>query len=130
MTRIESHLGLDPLPLPNEPEPDLMQEDAPITHVPLNIQSSTKSTLVPKSILARPLPTFTTTPDTSLPSSHLSPNAPPFTPISSTQEEINNLKNSRVAIESKLDLLTGHIKQFIGSLGGAPPEQADSASSV
>ncbi|GBC19774.2 hypothetical protein GLOIN_2v1766278 [Rhizophagus irregularis DAOM 181602=DAOM 197198] len=130
MTRIESHLGLDPLPLPNEPEPDLMQEDAPITHVPLNIQSSAKSPLAPKSILARPSPTFTIIPDTSLPSSHFSPNAPPFTPISSTQEEINDLKNSRVAIESKLDQLTGHIKQFIGSLGGAPPEQADSASSV
>ncbi|GET57960.1 hypothetical protein RIR_jg30805.t3 [Rhizophagus irregularis DAOM 181602=DAOM 197198] len=129
MTRIESHLGLDPLPLPNEPEPDLMQEDAPITHVPLNIQSSAKSPLAPKSILARPSPTFTIIPDTSLPSSHFSPNAPPFTPISSTQEEINDLKNSRVAIESKLDQLTGHIKQFIGSLGGSP-EQADSASSV
>ncbi|GET54520.1 hypothetical protein RIR_jg4261.t1 [Rhizophagus irregularis DAOM 181602=DAOM 197198] len=81
-------------------------------------------------ILTRPSPTFTIIPDTSLPSSHLSPNAPPFTPISSTQEEINDLKNSRVAIESKLDQLTGHIKQFIGSLGGAPLEQADSASSV
>ncbi|PKC52943.1 hypothetical protein RhiirA1_543343 [Rhizophagus irregularis] len=130
MTRIESHLGLDPLLTSNDPEPDLMQEDAPITHVPLNIQSSAKSTLAPKSILARPSPTFTSIPNTSLPSSHLSPNAPPFTPISSTHEEIIDLKNSRVAIESKLDLLTGHIKQFIGSLGGAPPEQADSASSV
>ncbi|GET60059.1 hypothetical protein GLOIN_2v1766278 [Rhizophagus irregularis DAOM 181602=DAOM 197198] len=129
MTRIESHLGLDPLPIPDEPEPDLMQEDAPVTHVPLNILSSAKSSLPPKSILMRPSPTFTVVPDTSPPSSHLSPNAPPFTPISSTQEEINDLKNSRVAIESKLDQLTGHIKQFIGSLGGAPLEQADSASS-
>ncbi|GET52619.1 hypothetical protein GLOIN_2v1766278 [Rhizophagus irregularis DAOM 181602=DAOM 197198] len=129
MTRIESHLGLDPLPIPNEPEPDLMQEDAPVTHVPFNILSSAKSSLPPKSILTRPSPTFTIVPDTSPPSSHLSPNAPPFTPISSTQEEINDLKNSRVAIESKLDQLTGHIKQFIGSLGGAPLEQADSASS-
>ncbi|GET51094.1 hypothetical protein GLOIN_2v1766278 [Rhizophagus irregularis DAOM 181602=DAOM 197198] len=129
MTRIESHLGLDPLPLPNEPEPDLMQEDAPVTHVLLNILSSAKSSLPSKSILTRPSPTFTIVPDTSPPSSHLSPNAPPFTPISSTQEEINDLKNSRVAIESKLDQLTGHIKQFIGSLGGAPLEQADSASS-
>ncbi|GET60092.1 hypothetical protein RIR_jg17474.t3 [Rhizophagus irregularis DAOM 181602=DAOM 197198] len=130
MTRIESHLGLDPLPVPNEPEPDLMQEDAPVTHVPLNIQSSAKSSLPPKSILTRPSPTFTIIPDTSLPSSHLSPNAPPFTPISSTQEEINDLKNSRVVIESKLDQLTGHIKQFISSIGGAPLEQADSASSI
>ncbi|GET50249.1 hypothetical protein GLOIN_2v1766278 [Rhizophagus irregularis DAOM 181602=DAOM 197198] len=130
MTRIESHLGLDPLPVPNEPEPDLMQEDAPVTHVPLNIQFSAKSSLPPKSILTRPSPTFTIIPDTSLPSSHLSPNAPPFTPISSTQEEINDLKNSRVVIESKLDQLTGHIKQFISSIGGAPLEQADSASSI
>ncbi|EXX55820.1 hypothetical protein RIR_jg42029.t2 [Rhizophagus irregularis DAOM 181602=DAOM 197198] len=51
MTRIESHLGLDPLPKPNEPELDLMQEDAPITHVPLNIQSSAQSSLPSKSIL-------------------------------------------------------------------------------
>ncbi|GET57912.1 hypothetical protein GLOIN_2v1673942 [Rhizophagus irregularis DAOM 181602=DAOM 197198] len=100
MTRIESHLGLDPLPIPNEPEPDLMQEDAPVTHVPLNILSSAKSSLPPKSILTRPSPTFTIVPDTSPPSSHLSPNAPPFTPISSTQEEINDLKNSRVAIKT------------------------------
>ncbi|GET63018.1 hypothetical protein RIR_jg36702.t1 [Rhizophagus irregularis DAOM 181602=DAOM 197198] len=88
MTRIESHLGLDPLPVPNEPEPDIMQEDAPVTHVPLNIQSSAKSSLPPKSIL------------------------------------------TRVVIESKLDQLTGHIKQFISSIGGAPLEQADSASSI
>ncbi|EXX52136.1 hypothetical protein GLOIN_2v1766278 [Rhizophagus irregularis DAOM 181602=DAOM 197198] len=130
MSRIESHLGLDPLPSPNELEPDLMQEDTPVTHVPLNIQSSTKSSLPPKSILMRPSPIITIVPNTSLPPSHLSPNAPPFTPLSSTQEEINDLKNSRVVIESKLDQLTGHIKQFIGSLGGAPLEQADSASSV
>ncbi|PKC60885.1 hypothetical protein RhiirA1_467387 [Rhizophagus irregularis] len=70
-----------------------MQEDAPVTHVPLNIQSSAKSSLPPK-------------------------------------KEINDLKNSRVIIESKLDQLTGHIKQFIDSLGGASLEQADSASSV
>ncbi|GET56089.1 hypothetical protein GLOIN_2v1766278 [Rhizophagus irregularis DAOM 181602=DAOM 197198] len=106
MSRIESHLGLDPLPSPNEPEPDLMQEDAPVTHVPLNIQSSAKYSLPPKSILTRPSPTFTIVPNTSLPPSHLSPNAPPFTPLSSTQEEINDLKNSRVVIESKLDQLT------------------------
>ncbi|GBC30402.2 hypothetical protein GLOIN_2v1766278 [Rhizophagus irregularis DAOM 181602=DAOM 197198] len=130
MTRIESHLGLDPLPMPNEPEPDLMQEDAPVTHVPLNIQSSAKFSSPPKSILTRPSPTITIVPNMSLPPSHLSPNAPPFTPISSTQEEINDLKNSRVVIESKLDQLTGHIKQFISSIGGASLEQADSASSV
>ncbi|PKC52486.1 hypothetical protein RhiirA1_481391 [Rhizophagus irregularis] len=29
MTRIETHLGLDPLPTPNEPDLDLMQDDAP-----------------------------------------------------------------------------------------------------
>ncbi|GBC35657.2 hypothetical protein RIR_jg20203.t1 [Rhizophagus irregularis DAOM 181602=DAOM 197198] len=57
-------------------------------------------------------------------------NAPLFIPTSSTQKEINDLKNSRVVIESKLDQLTGHIKQFISSIGGAPLEQADSASSV
>ncbi|GBC39892.2 hypothetical protein GLOIN_2v1766278 [Rhizophagus irregularis DAOM 181602=DAOM 197198] len=130
MTRIKSHLGLDPLPMPNEPEPDLMQEDAPVTHVPLNIQSSVKFSSPPKSILTRPSPTITIVPNMSLPPSHLSPNAPPFTPISSTQEEINDLKNSRVVIESKLDQLTGHIKQFISSISGAPLEQADSASSV
>ncbi|GBC19759.2 hypothetical protein RIR_jg42018.t1 [Rhizophagus irregularis DAOM 181602=DAOM 197198] len=92
MTRIESHLGLDPLPSPNEPELDFMQEDAPITHVLLNIQSSAQSS-------------------------------------SPSKKEINDLKNSRVVIESKLDQLTGHIKQFISSIGGAPLEQADSASS-
>uniref|UniRef100_U9USZ4 RRM domain-containing protein n=1 Tax=Rhizophagus irregularis (strain DAOM 181602 / DAOM 197198 / MUCL 43194) TaxID=747089 RepID=U9USZ4_RHIID len=43
MTRIESHLGLDPLPTLIKPELDLMQEDAPISHVPLNIQPSAKS---------------------------------------------------------------------------------------
>ncbi|PKC51769.1 hypothetical protein RhiirA1_405336, partial [Rhizophagus irregularis] len=130
MTRIESHLGLDPLPTPNEPDLDLMQEDTPVSHVPLNIQPSAKSPLPPRSILMRPPPPTTIVPNTSLPSSHLSPNAPSFTPISSTQEEINDLKNSRVVIESKLDQLTGHIKQFISSIGGAPLEQADSASSV
>ncbi|EXX69430.1 hypothetical protein GLOIN_2v1766278 [Rhizophagus irregularis DAOM 181602=DAOM 197198] len=130
MTRIESHLGLDPLPMPNEPEPDLMQEDASVTHVPLNIQSSAKFFSPPKSILTRPSSTITIVPNMSLPPSHLSPNAPPFTLISSTQEEINDLKNSRVVIESKLDQLTGYIKQFISSIGGAPLEQADSASSV
>ncbi|PKK63499.1 hypothetical protein RhiirC2_788825 [Rhizophagus irregularis] len=46
------------------------------------------------------------------------------------RDEINDLKNSRVVIESKLDQLTGHIKQFISSIGGASLEQADSASST
>ncbi|PKY34885.1 hypothetical protein RhiirB3_476080, partial [Rhizophagus irregularis] len=32
ITRIESHLGFDPLPTPNEPDLDLMQEDAPVSH--------------------------------------------------------------------------------------------------
>ncbi|GBC15253.2 hypothetical protein GLOIN_2v1673942 [Rhizophagus irregularis DAOM 181602=DAOM 197198] len=131
MTHIESPLGLDPLSTPNEPDLDLMQEDAHVSHVPLNIQQpSAKSPLPPRSILTRPPPPSTIVSNTSLPSSHLSPNAPPFTPIFSTQEEINDLKNSRVVIESKLDQLTGHIKQFISSIGGASLEQADSASSV
>ncbi|PKC54608.1 hypothetical protein RhiirA1_476986 [Rhizophagus irregularis] len=84
MTRIESHLGLDLLITPNEPDLDLMQDDAPVSHVPLNIHPSAKS----------------------------------------------SLPQNRVVIESKLDQLTGHIKQFISSIGGASLEQADSASSV
>ncbi|PKB92418.1 hypothetical protein RhiirA5_444755 [Rhizophagus irregularis] len=60
----------------------------------------------------------------------LSPSAPLFIPTSSTQEEIDDLKNNRVVIESKLDQLTGHIKQFISSIGDAPLEQTDSVSSV
>ncbi|PKK63548.1 hypothetical protein RhiirC2_788758 [Rhizophagus irregularis] len=87
MTWIESHLGLNPIPTPNEPDLDLMQEDAPISHVPFNIQPSAKSSSPPK-------------------------------------KEINDLKNSRVVIESKLDLLTGSIHKFISSIGGAPPDQA------
>ncbi|PKY36127.1 hypothetical protein RhiirB3_458086 [Rhizophagus irregularis] len=99
MTHIESHLGLDPLSTPNEPDLDLMQEDAPVSHVPLNIQQpSAKSPLPPRSILTRPPPPSTIVSNMSLPSSHLSPNAPPFTPISSTQEEINDLKNSRAGL--------------------------------
>ncbi|PKY36714.1 hypothetical protein RhiirB3_460010 [Rhizophagus irregularis] len=130
MTRIESHLGLDPLPTPNEPDLDFMQDDTPVSHVPLNIQPPAKSSLPHRSTLIRPPPPTTIIPNTSLPSSHLYPNALPFTPISSTQEEINDFKNSRIVIESKLDQLTGHIKQFISSIGSAPLEQADSASSV
>ncbi|PKC54623.1 hypothetical protein RhiirA1_403506 [Rhizophagus irregularis] len=43
MTQIESHLGLDSFSKPIEPDLDLMQEDAPISHVLLNIQPSAKS---------------------------------------------------------------------------------------
>ncbi|PKC50830.1 hypothetical protein RhiirA1_485235, partial [Rhizophagus irregularis] len=106
MTRIESHLGLDPLPTPNEPNLDFMQDDTPVSHVPLNVQSSAKSSLPPRSILTQSSPPTTIVPNASLPSSYLSPNASPFTPVSSTQKEINDLKNSRVVIESKLDQLT------------------------
>ncbi|GET65864.1 hypothetical protein RIR_jg38321.t1 [Rhizophagus irregularis DAOM 181602=DAOM 197198] len=65
------------------------------------------------------------------PVSYVSLNIQPFakSPLP-PRKEINDLKNSRVVIESKLDQLTGHIKQFISSIGGAPLEQADSASSV
>ncbi|PKC53690.1 hypothetical protein RhiirA1_478765 [Rhizophagus irregularis] len=130
MTRIESHLGFDPLPTNDDPDLDLMQEDVPISHVSLNIQPSAKSSSPPKSILTRlQLPSITIA-STAPHSSSLSPNAPLFTPTSSTQDEINDLKNSRVVIESKLDQLTGHIKQFISSIGGAFLEQADSASSI
>ncbi|PKC51161.1 hypothetical protein RhiirA1_484396, partial [Rhizophagus irregularis] len=59
MARIETHLGLDPLPAPDEPDLDLMQDDAPVSHVPLNIQPSAKASLPPKSILTRPLPPTT-----------------------------------------------------------------------
>ncbi|EXX74160.1 hypothetical protein RIR_jg7161.t1 [Rhizophagus irregularis DAOM 181602=DAOM 197198] len=111
MSRIESHLGLDPLPSPNEPEPDLMQEDAPVTHVPLNIQSSAKSSLPPNSILTRPSPTITIVPNTSLPPSHLFPNAPPFTLSPPRKKKLT-------------------ISKIVDSIGGAPLEQADSASSV
>ncbi|GET66666.1 hypothetical protein GLOIN_2v1673942 [Rhizophagus irregularis DAOM 181602=DAOM 197198] len=43
MTRIKSHLGLNPIPTIIKPELDLMQEDATISHVPLNIHPSAKS---------------------------------------------------------------------------------------
>ncbi|PKB95172.1 hypothetical protein RhiirA5_437232 [Rhizophagus irregularis] len=109
MSRIESHLGLALIPTPNKPDIDLIQEDTPISHIPLNIQSSAKSSSSP------PINILT---------------ASSFTPIFSMQKEINDLKNSRVVIESKLNQLTGHIKQFISFIGNAFLEQADSASSV
>ncbi|CAB4416839.1 unnamed protein product [Rhizophagus irregularis] len=132
MTRIESHLGLDPLTgsLVPDPDPDLMQDDVSISHIPLQLQPSSKSTPV-KSILTHSKPPSTNTASPALSkTSNLSPSAPSFTPTSSTQEEINDLKNSRTVIESKLDMITGHIEKFINSIGGTPSDQADSASSV
>ncbi|GET63135.1 hypothetical protein RIR_jg20167.t1 [Rhizophagus irregularis DAOM 181602=DAOM 197198] len=41
-----------------------------------------------------------------------------------------NYNNSRVVIESKLDLLTGSIHKFISSISGTTSGQTDSASSV
>ncbi|PKC53218.1 hypothetical protein RhiirA1_479749 [Rhizophagus irregularis] len=93
MTRIKSHLGLDPLPTPNEPDLDLMQEDTPVSHVPLNIQSSAKSTSPPRSILTRPSPPTTIVP--------------------------------KVACLNLFKIL-----RLVSSIGGAPLDQADSASSV
>ncbi|CAB4436126.1 unnamed protein product [Rhizophagus irregularis] len=45
VSRIESHLGLDPIigsPV-HDPDPDLMQDDVPISHIPLQLQPSSKS---------------------------------------------------------------------------------------
>ncbi|PKY35955.1 hypothetical protein RhiirB3_457609 [Rhizophagus irregularis] len=111
MTRIESHLGLDLIPSPSEPDLDLIQEDALISHY-FDAASTTIFFHCFWHIAS------------------LSPSAPLFIPTSSTQEEIDDLKNNRVVIESKLDQLTGHIKQFISSIGDAPLEQTDSVSSV
>lgn len=100
MTQIESHLGLNPISSPNDSDPDLMQDEAPVSHVVLNIQSSTKSLPV-KHVLTQPRQPSVITTSSSLPNtSILSPSAPSF----------NDLKNSQVIIESKLDTLTGHIK--------------------
>ncbi|CAB4387982.1 unnamed protein product [Rhizophagus irregularis] len=94
MTQIESHLGLSPIPAPSDPDLDLIQDDAPISHVPLNIQPSAKSSLPPKSILTRPqLPPLV------LHHLHLSPPCKKKLTISKIA----------VVIESKLDMLTGHI---------------------
>ncbi|PKB94923.1 hypothetical protein RhiirA5_437756 [Rhizophagus irregularis] len=63
---------------------------------------SAKSFSPPKSILTQPQPSSTTiapAPTLLHSSSLLSPSAPPFTPISSTQDEINDFKNSRVVIK-------------------------------
>ncbi|PKK57654.1 hypothetical protein RhiirC2_797658 [Rhizophagus irregularis] len=132
MSRIESHLGLALIPTPNEPDIDLIQENTPISHIPLNIQPSAKSSSSPPiNILTQPQPSSTTIAHTMLHSSSLlSPSASSFTLIFSTQKEINDLKNSRVVIESKLNQLTGYIKQFISFIGNAFLDQADSASSV
>ncbi|CAB4443088.1 unnamed protein product [Rhizophagus irregularis] len=111
MTRIESHLGLDPITdsLDHDPDPDLMQDDY-LDAVP---------------------PSFKKYPPTASPkASSLSPIAPSFTPTTSTQEEINDLKNSRTVIESKLDMIAGHVEKFINSIGGTSSDKADSASSV
>ncbi|GET64551.1 hypothetical protein GLOIN_2v1785090 [Rhizophagus irregularis DAOM 181602=DAOM 197198] len=111
MTRIESHLGLDPLPTPNEPDLDLMQEDAPVSHVLLNIQPSAKFPLPPRSILTRPPPPTILVPNTSLPPSHL-PQMLLLLPLSPPRKK-------------KLT-----ISKIVDSIGGAPLEQADSAFSV
>ncbi|CAB4427769.1 unnamed protein product [Rhizophagus irregularis] len=132
MTRIESHLGLDPITgsLDQDPDPDLMQDDVPISHVPLQLQPSSKSTPA-KSILTQSQPPLKSTVVTASPTtSSLSPSAPSFTPTTSTQEEINDLKNSRTVIESKLDMIAGHVEKFINSIGGTSSDKADSASSV
>ncbi|CAB4403222.1 unnamed protein product [Rhizophagus irregularis] len=132
MTRIESHLGLDLLTgsLNHDPDPDLMQDDVPISHIPLQLQPSSKSTPA-KSILTQSRPPSKTIASTVSPKTFsLSPSAPLFTPTISTQEEINDLKNSRTVIESKLDMIAGHVEKFINSIGGKSPDQADLASSV
>ncbi|CAB4436124.1 unnamed protein product [Rhizophagus irregularis] len=132
MTRIESHLGLDPITdsLGHDPDPDLMQDDVPIPHIPLQLQPSPKSTPT-NSISTQSRPPLKNTPPTASPkTSSLSPIAPSFTPTTSTQEEINDLKNSRTVIESKLDMIAGHVEKFINSIGGTSSDKADSASSV
>ncbi|CAB4403199.1 unnamed protein product [Rhizophagus irregularis] len=132
MARIESHLGLDPIndSLGHDPDPDLMQDDVPISHIPLQLQPSSKSTPA-KSILTQPRPPSKDTASSALTkTSSLLPSAPSFTPTTSTQEEINDLKNSRTVIESKLDMIAGHVEKFINSIGGTSSDKADSASSV
>ncbi|CAB4443098.1 unnamed protein product [Rhizophagus irregularis] len=132
VTRIESHLGLDPFTdsLVHDPDPDLMQDDVPVSHIPLQLQPSSKSTPA-KNILTQSRPPSKVIASTASPkTSSLSPKAPSFTPNTSTQDEINDLKYSRTVIESKLDMIAGHVEKFINSIGGASSDKADSASSV
>ncbi|CAB4443101.1 unnamed protein product [Rhizophagus irregularis] len=107
-----------------------MQDDVPISHIPLQLQHSSKSTPA-KSILTQPRPPSQSTLSTASPkTSSLSSSAPSFTPTTSTQEEINKLKNSRTVIESKLNMIAGHVEKFINSIGVTSSDKADSASSV
>ncbi|CAB4436309.1 unnamed protein product [Rhizophagus irregularis] len=109
-----------------------MQDDVHVSHIPLQLQPSSVSTPV-KSILTQSRPPSKNTAAPALTkASSLSPSAPSFTPNTSTQEEINDLKNSRTVIESKLDMIAGHVEKFINSIsiGGTSSDKADSASSI
>ncbi|CAB4441230.1 unnamed protein product [Rhizophagus irregularis] len=132
MTRIESHLGLDPITgsLVHGPDPDLMQDDVPISHIPLQLQPSSKSTPAKSILTHSKAPSTNTASPVLSKTSSLFPSAPSFTPTTSTQDEINDFKNSRTVIESKLDMIAGHVEKFINSIGGTPTDKADSASSV
>ncbi|CAB4443105.1 unnamed protein product [Rhizophagus irregularis] len=132
MTHIESHLGLDPLTgsVLHDPDLDLMQDDVPISHIPLQLQPSSRSAPADIILTRSKSPSQNTTLPASPKTSSLSPSAPLFTPSSSTQEEINELKNSRTVIESKLNMIATHVEKFINSIGGPSSDKADSASSV
>ncbi|CAB4407786.1 unnamed protein product [Rhizophagus irregularis] len=130
MTCIESHLGLNPLPsVSSIPDPDSMQEDPPITHVPLQLHSR---------------------PSLSGPSQHtLNIHSPPVTPsllttplssststvtidkASSVQnEELKAVMQNHSKIENTMGILLSSVQKLAAFLGGTNPVDTDSASAV
>ncbi|CAB4416628.1 unnamed protein product [Rhizophagus irregularis] len=129
MTCIESHLGLNPLPTNTSvSEPDLMQEDPPIIHVPLQLHSCPPSSGLSQPILkvhGPPVtPSLTVTP---LPSSI----STDTNDTSSVQnEELKAVMQNHSKIENTMRILLSSVQKLAASLGGTSSVEADSASSV
>ena len=129
MTRIESHLGLNPLPtVSSPPEPDLMQEDLPISHVPLQLHSRPPSSgsLQPTLKIYGP----PVTPSTSVTPPTLTTSTPTNIIASSVQnEELKAVMQNHSKIENTMEILLSSVQKLAASLGGTPSVEADSASS-
>ncbi|CAB4407782.1 unnamed protein product [Rhizophagus irregularis] len=128
MNRIESHLGLDPL-IPSDSEPDLMQEDPPITHVPLQPHSNPSITGSSQPVLKVHGPSVTSSLPSNSPSTS-SPSGSTDTHPRLQNEELKAVIQNHSKIENTMGILLSSIQKLAAFLGGTSPVDADSASSV
>ncbi|RGB24542.1 hypothetical protein C1646_772953 [Rhizophagus diaphanus] len=128
INHIETHLGFKPLSHnPNTIELELIQEDTPVTHVPLQLNSRPpilKPSLHTTTIQAPPFVPNTTQTFTS----SINPSASFDTSLFTQNDKLKAVIQNYLKIENTMGILTTSVQKLVASLGDSTSDKASLAS--